>query len=190
MSRGPSPWTPAADERVIALNAKGHSAKDISEVLRTEFGLTVSRNAVGGKIDRLRKAGRIIRENRISGPSGATRRRAKSSAMITGRPSGHPPMAAPAPPLPPRPQTEAVNAKAANFGRGVSLLNIGAGQCRFPLNNPEDKGGLRFCGNPAAKSAMLQRQSYCHAHADIATLNRRERVPSRRGGQFRPRLNF
>lgn len=55
---------------------------------------------------------------------------------------------------------------------GVSLLDIGHGQCRWPLGNPRDVEGFRFCG------AGISAGSYCRSHAALAYIRAERRTPA------------
>jgi GcrA cell cycle regulator len=47
-------------------------------------------------------------------------------------------------------------------GRGCSLLELGAGSCRWPINEP-GSADFCFCGNP-----QVEGLPYCVGHARIA----------------------
>lgn len=143
-------WTTEEREQIVAAFDAGEMASAIAQ----RFG--VSRNAVIGVIHR---------ERRRRGPQPGDRRRKLRSgppkrtvkATGTGR----------ARPLAPvvRPLREA--AAPPPQARFLTLAEVEAGQCRFPVT-PHDAppAAHRFCGAPAPDGR------YCRHHGQIAFLSR------------------
>lgn len=188
-------WTPESEARLIALDAEGRSQTKISEVLYKEFRMRITRSGIAGKIDRLRKAGRITRENRISRPSGEGRRRKSKPRAQPSAPGRFtkPPIRRSRPKgralrlngeTGPRtvshvkPKTAEVNAKAINDGQGVTLLDLEDNHCRYPINSlyPGQSDELRFCGRPQddtiSRGARRHAGQYCADHRDITTTDK------------------
>ena len=135
-------WTDANTAVVTKLWAEGKSAAAIAKVINAEFETRFSRNAVIGKVHRMGLPGRA----KPSRPSLARkakppirRSRPKGRALRLNGETG------PRTVSHVKPKTAEVNAKAVNDGRGVTLLDIEDGQCRFPCllytsPSPRDRG--------------------------------------------------
>ncbi|MCF3933923.1 GcrA cell cycle regulator [Acuticoccus sp. M5D2P5] len=170
-------WT---DERIEVLRklwAEGHSASQIATTLGG-----VSRNAVIGKIHRLGLSGRV----KATKPRGSTRQRTNPAPAATPASTPSAAVIARAKPQAAQPRAMAVGstvvkvvereAPAALMAQlpreepadivplhgKMTLLDLGASCCRWPIGDPSDSG-FRFCGARTEAGAV-----YCSAHADIA----------------------
>jgi len=146
-------WTPEILDALLSLNEEALTAAEIAAALNSRFKAGKSRNAVIGKLNRmgvgLKSGGRSpSRRAARPKPTLSKARKVKTAAV--------------------KPRRDLTPVTAANFGRGVTLENIRDSQCRWPINNPDDVGGIRFCGQLADKSAVsLQARAYCPGHAAI-----------------------
>ena len=167
-------WTDDIENDLAVHYGQGLSRSRIMTALNEKFGTDFTRSAVIGKIDRLKKAGRLrdldvpSKPKALTGRSRPPRRRASVPALRLA-PAPRPARVSRKPP----PQTEAVNAKAVGGGQGVSLLDIESGQCRFPVKG---RGvDVRFCGRPVDPDAPRHGRQYCADHRAIATAAPRTR---------------
>jgi len=152
-------WTDERIETLRRLWAEGLSASQIATTLGG-----VSRNAVIGKIHRLGLSGRVKTTKARPARSGLGGGRSVAAA----RPSAPParvmavgaaavkvvereaPLAAPTP------------AEVVPLHGGVSLLDLKASSCRWPLGDPASED-FRFCG-----ARVPQGETYCACHAERA----------------------
>lgn len=137
------------DDKLIALWNNGLSAAQVGEALG------VSKNAIMGKINRLRAKGITLRARPASEATKEKRqardaRRHRSVALSPKLPRVHAP---PVPPTPPAPPT------APSDTQFISLLDLLPWSCRYVVS-PTPVGAL-YCGAPKTKG------SYCTAHAAI-----------------------
>jgi len=161
-------WTDERIEQLRKLWADGLSASQIATTLGG-----VSRNAVIGKIHRLGLSGRVKTGRPVA------RRNAGAAAASAPRAGAAPKQSQPrvmavgstvvkvvereafVPEPEPRPQPEPVVAEVVPLHDGVTLFNLKASCCRWPIGDPSDPG-FRFCG------ARTDGETYCAAHAEIA----------------------
>tara|TARA_R110000868_G_scaffold145660_4_gene366003 strand:- start:2700 stop:3236 length:537 start_codon:yes stop_codon:yes gene_type:complete len=152
-------WTDERVERLKQLWSEGHSA---SEVAKTLGGIT--RNAVIGKVHRLKLSGRARpvgppkeKKSRILAGSrrrsSPTRTFAKNRKKLTQRPASEI-----------SPATEALIASdiPAPVGPGVTLMMLNPKMCKWPIGEPEDFG-FHFCAH-----TVRDGYPYCTHHALIA----------------------
>ncbi|MEO1105769.1 MAG: GcrA family cell cycle regulator [Pseudomonadota bacterium] len=164
-------WTDERIETLRKLWAEGHSASQIADTL----GGGVSRNAVIGKIHRLGLSGRV-----------KSTRTAQRRPAVRAKPAPKP--AAPPPAAQPRvmavgstvvkvvaretPEPEAAPvleaapepriAEVVPLHGGVSLFDLKASSCRWPVGDPSGDD-FSFCG-----LKTNQGETYCTAHAEAA----------------------
>jgi GcrA cell cycle regulator len=144
-------WT---EERVEALKTfwlEGNTAKEISRVLG------VSRNAVIGKVHRLRLGGRQSPAAPRS-VAGQTPRRTRARASVV----------APVKPAVRAQPTRRRYVESAEFSPTAQLLTLGGHSCRWPIGHP-DEAEFGFCGRQRAGAGP-----YCAHHRQFAY-----RAPSR-----------
>jgi len=128
-------WTEKMETAVISMRCNGQSAVYIADKL----GGGVTRNAVLGKIYRLRKAGHLIPVHRPEPPP-----RVRST-----------------PPAPPRVQ-RARPAPLPLATSAITMMDLKANHCRWPLNDAADEEYL-FCGDNRAPG-----KPYCVEHCAAA----------------------
>jgi hypothetical protein len=176
-------WPKAAEARLRALWKDGHTADAIAGMLSAEFRLPITRNAVIGKRTRLGlearvtpprpvkkpprpKADKIIRIKTVSSQIAPREKMGVVNSFETDE--AYPPvdqfpaLAKPAPDLPPP--------------RALSILQVGANQCRFALSietgiEPASPEHETFCGRDADGS-------WCAAHA--------KKIAGKTPGVFKP----
>jgi GcrA cell cycle regulator len=138
-------WTEKRIETLKALWLAGDSAKEISLILG------VSRNAVIGKVHRLKLGGR---HSPIAPRSfaGQTARRSRTRASAAGA------VKAATRPQPMRRRL----VESAEFSPTARLLTLGAHSCRWPIGHPDEEE-FGFCGRDRAGPG-----SYCAHHRQIA----------------------
>jgi GcrA cell cycle regulator len=151
-------WSTARVEKLMCGFHAGLSCAQIAK----DIGVT--RNAVIGKLNRmgLKRPKDVIRETLAR--ARATRRKAlKSSQKVNIKrllQNIRDQQSIPAMPFcEPQPS---VDITPINGGRGCTLLELGPGHCRWPLNTPGTEA-FCFCGHEAFKGF-----SYCLGHAGIA----------------------
>lgn len=147
-ARNTNIWTPERLEVLIAMAKRGESGDDIARAVNKLPGLYISPGAA-----RTRAA-----TMGLSCGGGRAGQRAAWQAK---------PVKAPKPAEAERP----VFTQTAPEG-GVALLDISRGQCRWPVGDPRDVEGFRFCG------AGVSRGSYCASHAALAYVRAERRTPS------------
>lgn len=173
-------WTDERVERLSALWLEGRSASQIA----AELGEGVSRNAVIGKVHRLGLSGRAVPPTAASAPP-----RVRDIVLPEPRAAAEEPtgaaiaeaaplvpeleevvMAGPAVEVAPAPEPitfdlpalRAVKDVVIPLSDRVTLLELGASMCRWPLGDPT-KAEFRFCGCRAVGTLP-----YCQDHARVA----------------------
>ena len=139
-------WAPARVELLKSLIAAGYSCRQIAD----EIGVT--RNAVIGKVNRLG----LSRPR--GAPAGSREKSEPKRAPWRPKIVGQQALLLRLPPEP-VPRLEDISIFA---GRGCSLLELSAGKCRWPINEP-GAANFCFCGN-----APLDGFPYCVGHVRIA----------------------
>lgn len=152
-----SPWPKEREERLLEL---APTARWIGEIA---LALGVSKNAVIGKMARMRRKGHVI-ETDFDGRTG------RPPSVAIGYTSRRPPPPRPAAhamttPLKPRrglPPPDQPRADVTPFTmRRLSLMQLGQRTCRWPVG---DKPPYPFCGNDTGDPDRV----YCPAHHRIA----------------------
>lgn len=157
----PMSWT---DERIEVLRRLWADGLSASQIATTLGG--VSRNAVIGKIHRLGLSGRVkASQGRLSRTRGtvsavagvrprsvAGRVMAVGAAAVKVVEREDEPVAAEI-----RPEAQVVP-----LHSGVTLVELNAAACRWPIGDPSDEG-FRFCGARTAAG-----ETYCRSHAELA----------------------
>ena len=142
-------WPPERVERLKSLINAGFSCSQIAG----EIGVT--RNAVIGKMNRLGLSRPKDRLAPHAGErAGAERKRAPWRPRIVSAPRML--LALPREPLPRLEDIAILN------GCGCSLMELGPGKCRWPINEP-GAANFCFCGNRPVEGLP-----YCVGHARIA----------------------
>lgn len=162
------PYTPEQQQMIIKLWDGGKSDSQISEAFFIKFGIRKSRNAIIGW--RNRNKDKFLRKDTPSSRKQANRYGARRlQSRRQARPN--PPVVRPKPaPVPAPASAPRKIVRAEDYERGfeVSLMDIKAGQCRFPVSG--EGMDLLFCGAPCAPASNISRtrRSYCTLHGDVA----------------------
>lgn len=134
-----SKWTDAMIARTAELWLSGKSAAETAAMIRAEFGVVFSRNAIVGKIHRMGH------HRATEAPRRAVKR--TKTATVIERPKTKP--------LPaPKATTAAPSLR-------VPVTELRSGQCRFGTHETPD-GDHLFCGHPVKAG-----RSYCEAHWSV-----------------------
>lgn len=151
-----SDWTQAATDLTTLLWADGKSASEISRALLGRLGFYASRNAVIGKVHRLRLPGRTMKR-----PSKATARKSsRQRAVVLPRRPKPPPRLTKPVPIKPRPI-----AAEAPMSKNLTLMELTSQTCKWPVNDPPRGEPFLFCG--AAKESGIE--PYCPFHTRLAS---------------------
>lgn len=159
-------WTEDRVTRLRRLWRDGWTAARIA----AEFGPSISRSAVLGKVHRL---GLSADRPRRSGRRQAMGCSAAEMGAAAGRPgevsaagSGGPKLRSP-----PEAASSPRPAQAADLpSGGLGLLDLRQGQCRWPYG--PDRGVTTFCGRPVSRGA------YCRGHAGVGYITLGKTQPS------------
>lgn len=161
-----------ADEYVARLNmlwAEGVSCSGISNVLRAEFGVHFSRNAIIGKIHRLGLPGRATM------PKEGAPRRSKLFPDRVFKPSK-------STRKPPLDFSEYQSPTVEVVPLGIKFMDVKDDQCRYVIGEADGLNTL-FCGNP-----VIGELSWCAGHCRICFDSaRRSNNPYRVRNLHRPK---
>jgi hypothetical protein len=143
--------------RELVANDRHHSASEIADQLSRESYLTVTRNMIIGKIQRMGLEQAWMRNSkRGRSPETAVKRvrpKLKAPRKVNGYGfNGH------VKPIPPTFICEALTTE----GR-VQFQDLLEWHCRWPIGNPQDGHGFGFCG-----AAKIEGQAYCERHCQAA----------------------
>ena len=160
-----SDWTPAATDLTTLLWADGKSASEISRELWDRLGFYASRNAVIGKVHRLRLPGRARRDGpkttKAESRKGARKAAAVlAAASVAGR-RAKPPARLTRPAKLPKPK--AIHPEAPT-PMNLTLMDLTSRTCKWPVNDPPRGEPFLFCG--AEKPSA---QPYCPFHTRLAS---------------------
>lgn len=143
--KNPEAWSVERDNRLKALWAEGNSGLICMRILNDEFGVSLTRNAIMGRVYRL---GLPSHERKVCAPRGPKPRAARPPKLP------RPPKLKPIP-IP----TPTIEDAQIPFGQRKQLLDLGENDCRWPVGDPLQPGFF-FCGGKTAEGC-----SYCPAHA-------------------------
>jgi GcrA cell cycle regulator len=155
-----SPWPKEREERLLELAPSAHWVGEIA------LALGVSKNAVIGKMARMRRKGHVIATD-FDGRTG------RPPSIAIGSSPRRPPLPRPVahamttPPKPRRglPPPDPVRPEPALdvlTMRRLDLMQLRKGTCRWPIGDVGEPG-FCFCGNPTAADRM-----YCPVHYAVA----------------------
>jgi len=155
-----SPWPKEREQRLLELAPSAHWVGEIA------LALGVSKNAVIGKMARMRRKGHVI-ETDFDGRTG------RPPTIAIGYTSRRPPPPKPAPHamttpskprrgLPPPDPVRPEPAPAVFTMRRLTLLQLGPRTCRWPVGDPGTPE-FCFCGNVTDPD-----RSYCPVHHNVA----------------------
>ncbi len=155
-----------ADVTAFALRRwdKGDSRIQVVEAVAAEYGITITPNAVSGMVHRAGKArsrGRGSRPCRRDA-SAATPQRQVAPTPPPPSAEASQPIAATQPVLVSISEPAAERAADVRGARMIGLLDLEAGDCRWPIGDPRHSG-FGFCGQPRRPG-----RPYCAAHAECA----------------------
>ena len=145
-------WAPAHSDALREYLAKGMSFADIANAINAKFDTAYSRNATIGRAKRMGLAGpdRRAEPNRWPQRLSAPRlhklreRQAAESKRL----------------LPVSERAERINLRCVQIlPRHLSLIDLEAGDCRYPYGGDEDGEPITFCGHPQREGS-----SYCAGH--------------------------
>ena len=171
-----SNWAPEHCQALREYRARGMSYGQIAQALNAKFGTTYTRNAA---------LGRGVRMGLPS--SGPPARRAKPCPDL-GRskrpkgPIGAQPLLRPAEGADAAPVIKPVTLRCVGINpRLISLIELKAGDCRYPYGGDKDGEPITFCGHP-----KLAGSSYCGPHFRLTRGD--ETLPERAAGPVVLRL--
>lgn len=161
-----SDWTPAATDLTTLLWADGKSASEISRVLWDRLGFYASRNAVIGKVHRLRLPARARRDGPKTTKAWSRKGARKAAAVlaaasVAGR-RAKPPARVTRPAKLPKPKAIPPEAPTP---MNLTLMDLTSRTCKWPVNDPPRGEPFLFCG--AVKEPGIE--PYCPYHARLAT---------------------
>ena len=167
MKRPPSKWTSRALATLARMTRAGANSSQIAAAL----GNGITRNAVLGKIHRMRSKGTALPTSAATPalkpkPKPKPRPPARQHALSYGFGAA----ARPTPDAPPRPVVltphDTIDPKAPGLLR---MMDLARPHCRWPLNSAT-QGEYYFCGAP-----QVLNRPYCPAHVALAYDNRNKR---------------
>jgi hypothetical protein len=138
-------WPKEAVQRALALDANGATGSEIAAVLKSELNISFSRNAVIGKLHRLRGSKHL--PAKVKSPPAARRVAAKVSPDKTGAIVSH------------KIVCDAI--EPANNGKGYTIHEIRG--CRWEVSGDPLVVNYRFCGRDVEPG-----YSFCVKHRAIA----------------------
>jgi len=156
-------WTKECEERLISLWKLGTSASGVAQL----FGCGLTRNAILGKVDRLRKAGIDVGPARTGGAAEAARRRPKAPVIKhVAKPKELPPCVEQDP---------------------TPLLDLKPHQCRYPIDDINAPGTTEtlFCGGQKKDGS-----SYCEHHHSVCCIPYKRRNKPLDRSKFRAQGKF
>ncbi len=141
-------------------HARGMSFLQIARALNAQFKTTHSRSAVIGRARRMGLAGRARPDDR---PKFWPARPAKARGKVKApRPKKPPARHVPelSQPMPVLQRAEPPKIRCVEIApRHLSLVELEAGDCRYPYGGDEDGQAITFCGHPRREGS-----SYCTPH--------------------------
>jgi GcrA cell cycle regulator len=146
-------WAPEHSDALRECLAKGMSYSQAADAINAKFGTGYTRNAAIGRGKRMGLAGpeRPKDSHRVPHGAGAprpTKKRERRAAV----------------PVQPRPpvieRAEPIKLRCVGVNpRLLSLLDLEAGDCRYPYGGDKDGEAITFCGHPRREGS-----SYCTPH--------------------------
>ena len=159
-------WTPELVERLLKLWEQGLSATEIAR----ELGMGLTRNAVIGKIHRLRNAGkapeRRENDNKKKTAQAAPARRKAAAPRKPAAPASNGALAlarkAESKPQPEAEKKPAVAVAHINTGLVKDIMDLNHKTCRWPIGDPGEEG-FCYCGRDVEDG-----HPYCKDHVAVA----------------------
>ncbi len=149
----PINWTSAHSDALRDYLAKGMSYSEIAAAINAKFSTLYSRNATIGRAKRMGLAG-------PKRPSGGPKPQARPSPSQRQKSREHRTTEDAALPMPPSAGTERVKLRCIQIiPRHLSVVELEAGDCRYPYGGDEEGEAITFCGHPQREGS-----SYCVGH--------------------------
>lgn len=148
-------WAPEHCKALQDYLARGMSFAEIAREINARFGTSYSRNAAIGRSKRMKLSApkRLPRAPRPRPPT-------KAEMAPKPREQRPPETARPARAAPPVERSEPVRLRCVGVSpRLVSLIELGASDCRYPYGGDKENEPIAFCGHP-----RLAGSSYCAPH--------------------------
>jgi len=134
----PGPWTtPGMIERLVVLQARGFTSREIAQKLAREFDYPFTRNSIIGKMHRLCLPPRVKPITQPKPKKVYSRKRKRKGAG------------------PERIIMQKVQQPRADGGEPITIYQLGFGDCRYPLGNYP----YLYCGREQQEGS-----SYCPEH--------------------------
>ena len=148
----PAIWTPAHCAALRKYAAKDLAYSEISDAINLKFGTNYSRSAVIGRARRMGLLGAAPPMARPQDPA--------VSAISATRPCAEQRTPRLIFRIPDFARADAAPLRCAEVEpRGVTLIELGRGDCRYPYGGDEEGETITFCGHPRRKGS-----SYCTPH--------------------------
>jgi GcrA cell cycle regulator len=151
-------WSAEQHDRMKDLWADGASSAQIAVALNEEFGTAFTRNAVLGRIHRLKLPTPDSKQERKKKPPGVNARARVAGFLL--RKNLEPDAA-------PRPRPAPVSDRRRIGSEGVSLMELRFDHCRFPLWGFHERSG-NYCGDQTVEGLP-----YCAVHGALVYKVRR-----------------
>ena len=152
-----SNWAPEHCQALREYRARGMSYGQIAQALNAKFGTTYTRNAALGRGVRMGLSSSerpVRREDRYSGIRVPRRPKGRAAARRPAEGNEAAPATKPAKPVTLR--------SVGITPRLISLIELKAGDCRYPYGGDKEGEPITFCGHP-----KLESSSYCGPHFDL-----------------------
>lgn len=147
-----SDWAPEHCQALREYLARGLSFAEIAKEINARFGTAYTRNAALGRSKRMGLAGPERPRNRPKAPA---KPKTPKVRMPCQRKAGEPPRPAAVPARP-----EPVRLRCVGISpRLLPLVELEAGDCRYPYGGDKENEAITFCGHP-----RLEGSSYCEPH--------------------------
>jgi len=151
-------WAPEHSDALRECLAKGMSYSKAADAINAKFGTAYTRNAAIGRGKRIGLAGPETpkESDRVPRAAGTRRRRVRRTAKTM--------KAKPVRPRPVLEPAEPVKLRCVGITpRLVCLLDLEAGDCRYPYGGDKDGEAITFCGHPRRAGS-----SYCTPHFHLS----------------------
>jgi GcrA cell cycle regulator len=171
-------WAPQHCDALRDYLAKGMSYSQAADAINAKFGTAYTRNAAIGRGRRMGLAGpeRPKEPRRVPSRTSAPRPRRSRKRRAAGpvqpkpvqpnQPAQSNKLGQPDKPVQPKPElvcAEPVKLRCVGIKpRLISLVDLEAGDCRYPYGGDRDGEAITFCGHPRREGS-----SYCTAHFDL-----------------------
>jgi len=161
-------WAPAHCDALRECLANGMSFAEAADAINTMFGAAYSRNATIGRAKRMGLAA-LDQPKRLSKvPQESKRSRSHRNREDAAELKPEPPAAEP----PRRLKLRCVQIRP----RHLELIELEAGDCRYPYGGDAEGEAITFCGHP-----QRERSSYCLGHFNLTrgpgTASERAAIP-------------